>query len=382
MELIDIMAMHLCDADLCSLARVSRYMAAVVSPIYFRRCGLILSPRGHSLSTRSKGFKALGIWRRSLGLPSLPRLHCSFDFGSRQVALKNYHLREFFTSLPLQRTPFSHHVHLNYPETSTLQNSLDLLRDTIFMTRCQGVTMTALAFEDARSGWKTKKAEGGIVLSGLQELTFIHCQLSQSQWINFFTKLVIPSLQALKFTGETSMAAVYDFLVIHCDIRSLHFEKCSSKDMPTSPCPLKLRKLQSLQGTLSQTQHLLRTLLSPPPLKILVIEPDPAATVRHDNFVDNVMDCLAKCNELQVLEIRHSKEDDIAELTVLTTHISALAAATVSYIGKLSISFEDDISDEVLRVCNFPHPNPQMFTIYRPIVRPGWHCFPTSHRLV
>jgi hypothetical protein len=35
--------------------------------------------------------------------------------------------------------------------------------------------MIALAFEDACSGWKTKKAEGEIVLGDLQELNFIYC---------------------------------------------------------------------------------------------------------------------------------------------------------------------------------------------------------------
>jgi hypothetical protein len=129
-----------------------------------------------------------------------------------------------------------------------------------------------------------------------------------------------------------------------------------------------LPKLQSLQGTLYQTQHLLRSLLLPPPLKILVIEPNPAATAPHDKFVNNFMDCLAMCNGLHALEIRHSKDDDIAELTVHAAYTSAarrFAATTVSHICNLSINFEDDISDEMLRVCDPPNPNlPQIFTIY------------------
>jgi len=351
-------------------------MAVVISPIYFRRHGLVMSPRGHSLSTRSENLKALGMWRRSLCISPVLRLHCSFSFGfSRQVTLDIHHSQEFFAPLPLQRTPFSHHVYLNYLETPKLQNSLDLLRDTVSMTRCQGVTMTALAFEDGRIGWKKKTVEGAIILRGLQELNFIHCQLSPSQWINFLEGFVTPSLQVLEFTGEMCIAAVYDFLARHCDIHSLHFEKCTSNNMPTFPCPLTLPKLRSLQGTLSQTLHLLRTLLSPPPLQILVIEHDQAANVRHDMFVDDVMDCLEKCNGLHVLEIRHSKEDDIAGLTVLAAHTSAarrLRTATLSCISELSIGFEDDVRDEVLRVCYLPHLNLHKCLLFiRPIVRPG-----------
>ena len=62
MELITMMAGHLCDNDLYTLTCVSHRIACIAFPIYFVGKELILSSLTNTLSLCGEGFKALDVW--------------------------------------------------------------------------------------------------------------------------------------------------------------------------------------------------------------------------------------------------------------------------------------------------------------------------------
>ena len=267
----------LCDGDLYNLTRVSRYMAAIGCPKYLHRKGIDLSSRRFSLTVRGEGFKALRMWRQSPDFSAVPILFCEFDFlDVNQVVLEMQWLRKFVKSFPLGSRPIFDHVCLNNFETGKLEHCLELLR-TVNETGCHAITATGLTFEDAHTdAWITqmeREVDGKILLEGLQELSLENCQLSPYQWMNFLSKLHIPSLCELTIAGETSMEAVYHFLCQHPLIRVLHLQ-CTVEDVPPSSCRLRLPLLRSLCGSSSQILHLLQSLTLLPYLDKLAIECD------------------------------------------------------------------------------------------------------------
>lgn len=221
------------------------------------------------------------------------------------------------------------------------------------MTGCRALTVTEVAVKDSRTGWKKKKIDGSVVLDGLEEINFEYCQLSPSQWINLLSRLNIPSLRILKILGETSMSAVYDFLLHHPDIRCLHFRKPSANDHPPASRRLNLPKLRSLQGSSSQILHLLQSLPSPPSIGKLVVEADQPVKLRRGTFVDQVMHCLALCKGPLALEITLPKERCTAGLMLDVTRISAAhglcSTALPCIVSTFCIEFEG-IGDEWILV--------------------------------
>jgi hypothetical protein len=338
----------LCDEDLCNLTRVSRYMAASTSAKYLCRKGLTLSPRGYSLVVRDEGFSALNVWRRTSGTSKVPALHCYFGSDTCQMALQMLWLQRFFMSLSQRPSTVFDHIYLAEVKTPKLQQCLDLLGNAA-MTGCRAITMTEVTIQDSRTGWKKKK--DAIILKGLrlEELNFEYCQLTSSQWTNLLWKLVIPSLRMLKIMGETSMGAVYDFLLHNPGIRYIHFQKCSTTDIPSSSRRLELPKLQSLQGSSSQILNLLKCLSSPPSLRKLVVETNRHATSKPYNFVDQVMHCLSLCKGSLALEISLSKYRSVAglmlDITRVCTARGLFDAALPCIISTLCIEFEG-INDE------------------------------------
>lgn len=342
----------LCDGDLYSLTRVSRYMATIGCPKYLRRKGITLSPRRFSLTVRGEGFKVLRMWHRSPDFSALPMLFCEFDFTDVSLAMSQMRwLQKFLKSFPSGSQPIFDDVCLNNFETVKLQHCLDLLR-TVYEAGCHAVTMTGLAFQDACTVEK-KKADSRILLEGIRELGLEYCLLSPSQWTNFLSKLHIPSLRELTIAGETSMVAVYHFLRQHPDIHDLRL-RCTAKDVPPSSCRLRLPLLRSLHGSSSHILHLLQSLTSPPSLDKLVIESNSHTSLQH-NALDEVTRCLAMSEGSLALEIRLlSKEVSVAELT--RANICAPTAKVLTLpctVSTLYIEFED-ACDESILVHDFP----------------------------
>jgi hypothetical protein len=342
----------LCDEDIYNLTRVARYMAAIGCPIYLRRKGINLSASGFSLSVWAEGFKALSIWRRSPDFSARPMLFCNFDFiDSDRVAVEMRWLQKFFISLPLPSPPLFRHVCLHNVETAKLQSCLDLLQTVSYKTCCRAITITGVAFQDARMGWKKKN--DGILLKGVQELTFEHCHLSPSQWMNLLSKLRIPALCEFTVVGETSMVALYHFLRRHPHVRVLDL-RCTTKDIPLSSRQLILPDLWSLRGSSSHILHLLQSLPTPPSIGKLAVESDSPVSPRDDALFDDIMRCLMMCNGSLTLEIRLSKEASEVELTRTKSWVSgtnrSCSIKLPCTVSTLCIEYEG-VCDELLLVC-------------------------------
>jgi hypothetical protein len=345
-------AESLCDGDLYNLTRVSRYMAAIGCPKYLRSKGITLSPSRFSLTVCNEGFKVLPIWHRSPDFTPLPLLFCEFDLADvSRVVLQMQELRTSVKLFSSGSRPIFDHILLNNFQTAKLQDSLELLQ-TVHETGCHAITMTGLGFEDAGTVGM-KEADNGILLGGLQELTFEYCPLSPSQWMNFLSKLHIPSLHQLTIAGETSMVAVYRFLSQHPNIRVLRLQ-CTANDVPSSLGRLKLPLLRSLDGSSSQILHVLQSLPSMPSLDELVIQSD-SPTSSHHSLLDEVTRCLTMSKGSLALEIRLlTKEASMTEMT--RANVCALTAEALTLpctVRSLYIEFED-VCDEFVLVSDFP----------------------------
>jgi hypothetical protein len=291
------------------------------------------------------------------------------------VVLEMQWLRKFIKSFPLGPRPIFDHIYLNNFKTGKLEHCLELLQ-MVNETGYHAITATGLAFEDACTDvWITqmeREVDSRILLEGLQELSLENCQLSPYQWMNFLSKLHIPSLCELTIAGETSMEAVYHFLGRHPLIRVLHLQ-CTAEDVPPSSCRLRLPLLRSLHGSSSQILHLLQSLTSPPYLDKLDIECNSPASLRHDAFLDDVMLCLAMSKGSLALEIRLLlKEASIAKLT--RANICAPTAKVLTLpctVSTLYIEFQD-VCDESVLVRDFPVTQLKRtdHLLVRPIVRP------------
>jgi hypothetical protein len=352
-ELIVLIAEYLCDKDLRTLTRVSCHLRAIGCPRYLRRKGLSRTAGRQSLTVRAGGFKALGMWRWSPGFVAQRMLFCIFDLDPNRVPLEIYWLRKFFISLPLQPTMFFRCVHLYNVRVPTLQNSLDLLKIAAHSTRCRSLDIIRMSFEDAR--WcKKGKPRNCLVLKHLEELEFHDCDLSASQWMNLLSHLCIPSLREFTIVGEASMAAVYEFLRQHPDVRAIHLRQCTTKDVPFSSDRLRLPLLWSLRGTPSQMLDLLQSLPSQPTLGKLVVESTLPATSRQGPLLDQILHCLMLCKGHLALEIDLSKEASMAELTPDVCVPIGLRGTTLPCtICTFCIKYED-VSDKSILVCDLP----------------------------
>ena len=81
-ELIALVAEHLCDKDLYNLTRISHLMVSIACPIYSNRKKLGFLLHMNTVSVHSEAFKALDIWHRSPGFSVLKWLDCSFGMCS------------------------------------------------------------------------------------------------------------------------------------------------------------------------------------------------------------------------------------------------------------------------------------------------------------
>jgi hypothetical protein len=337
------------DIDLCTLTRVSRRLRAIGCPQYLRRKGLTSTASGQSLSVRAEGFKALGMWRWSLGFAAQDMLFCDFDFfDANQVPLEMYWLCKFFISLPLQPTIIFRYIRLDKVQTPTLQSSLDLLKITIHNTRCRSLNITGMSFQDGR-WWKKGEPKSYLVLEGLEELEFHDCKLSTQQWMSLLSKLRIPSLREFKIVGQTSMEAVYCFLCRHPDLRVIHFRRCLTKGFTSTSGRLKMPLLWSVKGSPSQVLGLLKSLPSWPTMGKLVIELIPA-TSRPGSLFDQVLRCLMLCRGHIALEVSLSKETSMAvlSLTDVCVPIDLRGATLPCTIITLCIEYEQVCDKSVL----------------------------------
>lgn len=301
-----------------------------------------MTASGRSISVRGGGFEALGLWRLSPAFTSHQILFCYFNTDPHWLAHEIRWLHKFFTSLPLQPTTLFGTICLFNVETPTLQNSLDLLSIAANTTRCHTLDITGMSFQGARWGTKPKNC---IVLKYLEKLHLQDCCLSSSQWMNFLSKLRIPSLREFTVVGETSMAAVYYFLRQHPDVRLVHFRRCTTNDVLLSSGRLRLPLLWSLKGSLSQVVDLLQSLPSQPTLGKLVVECNLPVTSRTGTLFDPVLHCLMLCKGYLALEICLSKEASKAELTRTDACIPITLPCTIS---TLCIEYEDVCDESIL----------------------------------
>ena len=348
-ELITLMAKYLCDADLCVLTRVSHRIASIACPLYFARKGLILSSVTNTLSLRDEGFEALDIWRRSPGFSAMNRLACSFSFHPQRAIEQMKHLRKCFDSLP---SSFFLHVRLTHIDAGCLEDILDLLRDTAFLTGCLNLTLSRVTYQDAPQPEHTSASHASrrckktspadiVLLEPLQNLRLMSFNLTELQWSDFFSRLCIPSLRCLAIWGKSSVVAISSFLLRQPDIRELRFVGGSWMDFPPPSLQLRLPLLGALQGYSYEILFILKAISSPPVLYELVIETDPPAQVPQIPFVDQVFDILAICKGSFPLDIVLTNEN-MAELMLADARalaVSKLSPSTLPSVSSLRIGF-------------------------------------------
>lgn len=354
-------ATYLCDYDLYSLTCVSHRMASIACPIYFVRKGLLVSPYNKDLSLRRDGFNAFAVWRRSPAFLAMQRLDCIFSFDLVEAAQQRQHLKEGFDLLPLEPKSAFDHVHFAHIQTQTLEEVLDLVLNAVLLTGCHTVTLSGVTVHtpppraSGRVHSRRQRSSNDVVyLEFLQKLRLYRFNLSPPQWDSFLSNMIVESLCGLEINGETSMAAVHNFLLQNPDIHELRFISSTWMDIPSSPRQLDLPKLRTLQGSLSQILYLLHSFPSSPYLHTLKIGSSPPAESQPGRFVDQVTDCVAMCDRSLHLEVNISKEQCMAGLELADVRAWAahkLDSITLPTVTKLRLYFEGN--DEVLPVRDY-----------------------------
>jgi hypothetical protein len=337
----------LCCGDLYNLTHVCRNMAAIGCPQYLRRNRVTLSASRFYLTVCGEGFKVLPVWHCSPEFSALPMLFCIFDFTDVICVVSQMReLRKYIKSFLSWSRPIFDHIFLNDFETVKLQNGLELLQTTC-ETGCRTITMSWLGSGDSRTVG-TKELAYRILLESLQELTLEYFSLSPLQWMNFLSKLHIPSLHQLTIAGGMSIEAVYHFLRWHPGICVLHMQG-TGNDVPPPLGRLRLPLLRSLRGSLSQILHLLKSFSSTPALENLAIGSD-SPTSLQNGLLDEVISCLMMSEGSLSLEIKLlSNESSVAKMT--RANICAPAAQVLALpctVRSLYIEYEDVCDESVL----------------------------------
>jgi len=341
-ELVTLVAKHLCNADLYALTRVSHHMASIACPLYLARVGLIPSQRSNNLCLSRDGFKALGICLRSPGFSPSDQLSCTFSFSPQRATMEIASLRKFLASLPPHPRPFFRRVHLVHVDVGSLRNLLAFVQYIVLLTGCSDLVLSDVAYEKLRGrgmgvAGKETRTPPITVLPSLQRLKLTHFDASPLQWAAFFSGVYFPSLHSLDVSGASSICAIFDFLDQHPTVCVLRFLKSSWKDIPSSSRQLELPLLHALQGSPHQILFLLRVITPPPVLSSLVIEACPPTQVRCDPLVDQVMDILTMCRGPLSFQIVLTKKACMAEPTFTDAH--KLRFSSLAFVSSLHILF-------------------------------------------
>lgn len=328
-------------------------MASIACPIFLRRHGYRLSPNGRSISLSGEAFKALSIWRRSPAFSSTSMLYCSFSHDIKQAALQIQYLKTLFCNLPPTPKMFFQHIYLAHVGAISLVNILALLHNSSLQAGCRAITISGISITSpdavaSTSSSQKRKSKAMACLDTLQDLSIRNSPLSSLQWTDFLSRLTIPSIHQLEIDGATSMKAVYNFLLRHSTIRSLHFDNRTSNNVRLlAHKKLTLPHLQSLKGPLMLVNNFLRSLSSPPSLHELVIEYSDDLPI--NTFIARVIDCLGMCKECLEVEVRHFrlKEEEIGAASTSCKIPSVLT--DLSTIGSLLLCVKE-ISDEMFLV--------------------------------
>ena len=349
-ELISVIAELLCDKDLYGLTRVCHRLASVTCPIFLARQGLRQCPQ--SLSLREQAFRFLPMWHRSPAFSPIPLLFCWFSVYSESAAAQMKCLQKTLpmlsSSVAVGGTLFNS-VYLCHVVPINMERVLGLLHTVVFRTKCRSVSLRATGFHDPLP--KLSSSSAASVLRTVHELSLSYDRLSVSQWTSFLSGLATPSLESLEIVGGTSMGAVHKFLVRHPGVRQLSFTRCTMKPLSPSSRQLHMPDLDVLKGSLCQVLDVLESLSVLPHLSELLIEPGAYIKMPHDTFMEEIMRCLAMCDEVirLVVKIPQSMLDN-GTLIVDGPPKTALALTLANcHLIELLVEFED-VSDEVMQV--------------------------------
>jgi hypothetical protein len=363
-ELIAMMAEHLCDKDLYNLTRISHRMASIACPIYSDRKKLGFLSRTNTVSVHGEAFKALDVWRRSPGFSVSKRLDCSFSLDLGCAASQVAFLHSCLNTVPSYPWNFFDYVRLADVQTITISDLLHLLRAVVSATVCSEFTVSGFSCPKvicgvaaihgrARKvygrrgknvGAASKSLETPIFLDSVQILRLTRFSLSPSQWDDFLSSLYLPSLRVLEIWGASSAMATCRFLQRHPNIRQVRLVRSQWEVATPSFDYLNLPLLRTLHGYLYQTLHILECNLSRPSLHDLVIEANPLTDVRQFKFFDGVVRCLTMCQGCPTLQILLPKRSRLSALTLEGVRARAarkLRSTELPEIESLCIGFVD-----------------------------------------
>src|SRR5882762_3934993 len=127
-ELITMMAKHLCDKDLYNITYISHPMASIACPIYstWKKLGFLLHT--NTVSIRGEAFIALNIWHRSPGFSVLKQLDCSFSLHLGCAASQVAFLHSCLNTVPSYPWNSFDYVCLTDIQTITISDLLHFLR--------------------------------------------------------------------------------------------------------------------------------------------------------------------------------------------------------------------------------------------------------------
>ena|ERR1700691_177797 len=126
-ELIALIAGHLCNNDLYNLTRISHCMVSITCPIYSTCKQLVFLSRTNTVSIRGEAFKALDVWRRSPGFSVSKRLDCSFSLDLACAASQVAFLHSCINTVPSYAWNFFNYIRLTDVQTITISDLLHLL---------------------------------------------------------------------------------------------------------------------------------------------------------------------------------------------------------------------------------------------------------------
>jgi hypothetical protein len=347
MELIILIALFLCPRDLHTLTCVSRSMAEITCPLYFRERNFAPQKSQYCISVTGDAFSALPVWRRSLCFVPKPILSCTFDGASVDAQIRC--LRTMISTLP----PKSAFDEINLWGDTSLDKLWDLL-EVIDRAGFRTVDIDSWRvfhiYQDVGTYSK---------LVALENLRLNYAFLSPSVWASILSRLVIPNLRKLHIVGDVSWSSLTDFLQRHPRIREVQLRMPSGAPIPnlrTHKPTLSLPMLEVISGSLDHVFALLRILPSPPHLRTLSIEA--VTNLPYRTFVDNVMRCLALCEGMFRLDIgfcpSKCQSRLISSINRHAISIRRLQSTTVrARICSLRIRVQN-ISDENILVSHSP----------------------------